>query len=704
MPLKSWTLSQTDYSTLKGKITIQNNRPLAYANIFLKGKTDGTISNEQGEFIFKTSANGTQILICSYIGHQLYEKELQIKAGETIELTIFLKQKDFAGEQVMITASAFTAADEEGVTLTAMDVVRTPGAAADLFWAIKSFPGLQQVEDGAGLFVRGGDVSETVILLDGAIINHPYKFESPTGGYFGTFSPFLLKGTFFSSSGFSAQYGNALSGALSMESVDLPNKQSMGVGICLAAESIFLSTPIIKNKFGISLSGNRSNTKMMFELNNNSRAFSKYPFSYDLNLNAVYKIDNQSQLKFFLCRVSDEVGVEVDDADFLAFFNSNTTNELYNLRYKTLIGKKVLISANLAVNSFLRDMQLSVMDLSLDDILYQSRFTIENEFFKGTAIRTGLAFYQYQTFISGTVPQQENDLNPDTTPEIVRTDYRSNRAVQFVELETFLPLGIKMTSGLRSEYESISRQHFFDPRIALIYARGLNSNITASWGIFHQYPQPRFYDPDIGNPDLFAMKARHYIFGYAYQKDNKIFRVEAYYKKYSDLLLEQENLNYANNGHGFVKCIDVFAKNSYGPISGWISYSWLQARRKWMDLPVLTSPYFDITHNVITVLNFDLTSRFSLGSSFRYATGKPYTPALGKYHQSRVPAYAKLDLNFSYLYSFFASNMTVFYFSIANVLNRVNIFDYRYSTDYQRRDVVKSSFNRSVYFGLQFNF
>ena len=277
-------------SIIRGNFINDKNEPLAFANIFLKGRMEGTISNEQGEFSFKTAATGKVTIICSYIGYAPFEKGFQLKKSSVLNIKILLQQELIKGEQVMITASAFTAADEEGVTLTAMDVVRTPGAAADLFWAIKSLPGLQQVEEGAGLFVRGGDVSENVILLDGAIINHPYKYESPTGGFFGTFSPFLLKGTFFSSGGFSAQYGNALSGALSMESYDLPDQRWMGVGIGLAAESIFLSTPIVENKFGFSLSGNRSNTKMMFELNKNRKDFSDYPSSFDFNLNAVYKI------------------------------------------------------------------------------------------------------------------------------------------------------------------------------------------------------------------------------------------------------------------------------------------------------------------------------------------------------------------------------------------------------------------------------
>ncbi|MDW7679620.1 MAG: carboxypeptidase-like regulatory domain-containing protein, partial [bacterium] len=214
LPLLDLAGQSEQFSTIKGIVLDELNRPLPIANIFLKGRMEGGMSDNQGNFSFKTNALGKVTLICSYIGYRSFEKELELKAGSIIEVKIKMTPTEIKGKSVMVMASAFKAADEEGVTLTALDVVRTPGAAADLFWAIKTFPGLQQVEEGAGLFVRGGDVSETVVLLDGAVINHPYKYESPTGGFFGTFSPFLLKGTFFSSGGFSAQFGNALSGAL----------------------------------------------------------------------------------------------------------------------------------------------------------------------------------------------------------------------------------------------------------------------------------------------------------------------------------------------------------------------------------------------------------------------------------------------------------------------------------------------------------
>ena len=689
--------------TIKGTVFDEQNKPLPFANVFLKGRMEGSISDKQGNFYFKTKALGKVTLLCSYIGYRSFEKELELKPGSTIEVKIKLKQAEIKGKSVMVTASAFTAADEEGVTLTAMDVVRTPGAAADLFWAIKTFPGLQQVEEGAGLFVRGGDVSETVVLLDGAVINHPYKYESPTGGFFGTFSPFLLKGTFFSSGGFSAQFGNALSGALAMESQDIPGRRMMGLGLGLAAESIYLAVPIIDDKFGFSLSGNRSNTKMMFELNNSRKDFSQYPFSYDFNFNSVYKMNEQSKLKLFIFREADKVGVEIDDPDYSTHFHGNNSNQLYNLKYNNLIHNKFLLQANLAFSNFKRDIRLSVMDLDFEDRLYQARIIGESELFKGYTFRTGIEFFRNQTLISGTVPQEELDLSPGAPTDLVDTDYISNRAAQFIELEMFAPLGIKMTPGIRGEYESISQKYIVDPRLSLIYSLTTHSNITGSWGIYHQFPEPSYYDTYVGNPHLASMKAIHYIIGYAFQKENKIFRLEGYYKNYSDLLLEDEVVNYLNKGHGYSTGIDVFAKNSYGPLSGWISYSWLRAKRKWMDLPVLTSPYFDITNNLTLVLNVNLPKNFSAGISFRYATGKPYTPAPGQYHKSRVPAYTKLDFSLSYLCSFFENNMSVFYLGISNLDGRINIFDYRYSADYQRRDAVESSFGRSLYFGVSFN-
>jgi len=688
---------------IKGVVKDQQGSPLPFANVYLEGRTEGAMTDEQGRFSFKTLARGSFTLICSYVGYQIFKKDVDLRPGERIHLNIVLRQKEIETRPVTITASSFTTADREGVTLTSLEVVTTPGAAADVFWAIKTYPGVQQVEEGAGLFVRGGDVSETITILDGAVVAHPYKYESPTGGFFGTFSPFLLKGTFFSSGGFSAQYGNALSGALIMESQDIPPRRQTTIGIGLAAESAKIDLPLIEDRLGLSFSGNRSNTKMMFELNKSKVDFSQYPFAYDLNLNLTYRYSRDGYLKLFLFHEVDKVGVEVADPIYEAHYHGHSTNRLYNLKFSDLIGR-VLLQGNLAFSSFQRDMALSAMHLVLEDRLYQFRLGGEYKLKFGLTLRGGLSGFKNQALFTGEVPEDKLNLNPEAETDRVDTDYRSDRTAGFLEVEAHTPFGLMLISGVRGEFESISKDFNFDPRISVIWPLSAHASLTAAWGIYHQYPDARYYDPNIGNPKLSSMRAVHYILGYFYQKENQIVRIETYYKDYKRLLLEDPVKNYTNDGYGYAEGIDLFVKRSFSRLSGWISYSYLKARRKWFEYKRLTPPYFDITHNFTATVKYSFSPRFGLGLSYRHATGKPYTPAPEQYNTARVPDYEKLDLSLSYLHQFFEGNLTVFYLAVSNLLNRVNIFDYRYSPDYSKREPVKSSFGRSVYFGVSFSF
>ena len=103
-------------------------------------------------------------------------------------------------------------AESSRASLTALQVATTPGATADVARAIQTLPGVQNVDEGTGLFVRGGDVSETKVLLNESVMLSPYNYETPTGNFTTTVNPFLLEGIFFSSGGFGARYGNVLSG------------------------------------------------------------------------------------------------------------------------------------------------------------------------------------------------------------------------------------------------------------------------------------------------------------------------------------------------------------------------------------------------------------------------------------------------------------------------------------------------------------
>src|SRR5215210_3307923 len=129
---------------------------------------------------------------------------------------------------VVITAGTFEASDRKraAAILTSLDVVTTASANGDITGALKTLPGAQQVGESEGLYVRGGTAAETKTFIDGTLVNNFFYSSVPNIAQFSRFSPFIFKGTVFSTGGYSALYGQALSSALILESIDLPERSA----------------------------------------------------------------------------------------------------------------------------------------------------------------------------------------------------------------------------------------------------------------------------------------------------------------------------------------------------------------------------------------------------------------------------------------------------------------------------------------------
>jgi hypothetical protein len=659
------------------------------------------------------------------IGSEQTRQEIEIARGKTGPVTLVLREKAIAMPEATITASSFSSGDEKGVTLNRMDVLTTPGAAADIFLAIKSFPGLAHIDEGSGLFVRGGDVGETVTILDQATVVHPYRYESPTGGTFGTITPFLVSGTFFSSGGFSAKYGNALSGVLAMESLDRPPQSEYSVNVGLAATSARVAVPIT-DKLGFRFSGNRSSTALMFRVNGRFSEFTKHPGGTDGNFSLDYDYSKSGRIKLFGFVSETEIGVKVNQPSFDGVFVSDESNQLYNLQWSELLDRSWLVQASFSVNRYRTDRNLGILDLSQGDQTYKLRFDTEKEFgpkFKanvgteGEVTRNGFA----AVFPDGDV------LDPGAPSVSIDEHYDAHRTGAYLETEIQLARGFFLKSGLRADHHNLADELVLDPRVSLFYQINAAGNLRASWGIYHQFAEPLLYAPIYGNPDLKSQKAAHYIMGYEKQLRKGQARVEVYYKDYDRLVIENESLEFANSGHGYARGLDLFFKRGIlfqDKLNGWVSYSFLQSKRlqardtRSGQVEELAPSSFDITHNLTLVGKYTIGSHWSAGLSFRYATGRPltpvvdaerdaqfnfYTPFEGPVNSERLPNYHRLDASLSYYWPF-QNDFAILYFALSNVLNRKNTLEYDYSVDYAERSPRTTNFSRFVYFGATFTF
>jgi hypothetical protein len=62
---------------IRGRVTMKNGEALPYAGIAVKGTSNGTMANEEGQYEFTLPA-GTHEIIFQYLGSKVFPKLLQL--------------------------------------------------------------------------------------------------------------------------------------------------------------------------------------------------------------------------------------------------------------------------------------------------------------------------------------------------------------------------------------------------------------------------------------------------------------------------------------------------------------------------------------------------------------------------------------------------------------------------------------------------
>ena len=198
--------------TISGKVLGRNNKPLKDVSVTLKDTYDGATTDGTGNYKFETSEKGSQTLIFSHPKFIEIEKSIQVEDKNLI-LNVELKESVSEIDAVVISAGSIEASDKKRATtlLTPIDVYTTAGANGQISSALETLPGVQKVGESEGLFVRGGTGTETKFFMDGNLVNNYFGNSVPGIKAMDRLNTSLFKGNVFSSGGYSAVYGQALS-------------------------------------------------------------------------------------------------------------------------------------------------------------------------------------------------------------------------------------------------------------------------------------------------------------------------------------------------------------------------------------------------------------------------------------------------------------------------------------------------------------
>lgn len=705
-------LAGQEASRVVGSVRGPAREAVGGANVFLLETLEGALTDSGGVFGFESTARGPVTLVVQRFGYLEIRRAIRVPLASPV--SIVMKLAPVALEPILVEAGSYRLGSLPDVILSDLDVVRTPGAAADPFRAIQTFPGLQNVGEGAGLFVRGGDLSETRVILDGATVISPFRLDTDRTVSFGRFDPFQLQGTYFSAGGFSAEYGDALSAVADLRSVGKPTRSELNLGASVAGVSGRMTLDAAESSGGW-VTASRSDTDFLMRLNGRRSEFDQVPESTDLSGVAEWSYRDSGNMKVFGLYQTDRVGVLIDDPGHSGTYRSDGRGDLLAVSGFDAFGA-LGVKWSVASSGSRKDEDFGAFRLEREDRLTQSRAKIDIHAGRGMALAGGAEFESRSADIAGSVPAGAHDSAPGAPTTVFGSRQTGSRWGGFGEIELQPWHALRFVVGARADRSSFTDRVTADPRVSVSWRPAANLTLTGAWGVFHQISDPLFFEPTLGDPSLPAMSARHLIGGIAYDDGERLVRVEAYRKRYGSLASQTRDHIVRGGGTGEAAGFDVFLKGDvpFLGLTGRAAYSFIDSERTDPDSGEPAPSPFDATHTLNIVLTRGLTEWLEVGAAWRAATGIPFTPieravfepgrdvwepVYGAPMSERLPDYARFDLSASLLRSFWRDNLTVFYVSVMNVFDRRNVSEYRHNHDYTNRSPLRSPFNRTVYFG-----
>src|SRR5205085_10094624 len=93
-------------------------------------------------------------------------------------------------------------------------------------------------------------------------------------------------------------------------------------------------------------------------------------------------------------------------------------------------------------------------------------------------------------------------------------------------------------------------------------------------------------------------------------------RLEGYAKTYRDLVLDDSTTFYSNRGHGYARGVDAFVQGTWNRLTGWVSYGWLDTRRRELDDPRELPARYDVRHTATVVAEYALKNVWQVGTRY----------------------------------------------------------------------------------------
>lgn len=652
-----------------------NGEALIGANVYLKSINRGSTTNSIGYFVIPDLPTGTYSLVCSYLGYQTIEIEVEIKRSGTPKLTIELNPAVIETGEVLITdrkgnvIENMFAKPVSNIELSQQQINQIPRVIeADLLRSLQTLPGVTSLSDfSSALYIRGGTPDQNLYLVDGADVYNPeHAF-----GIFSTFNTNAIKKVTLSKGGFGAEYGGRLSSVLDIVNLDGNRNEFEGVfNLSLLSASTTMQMPL--GSLG-SISGSFRRTYIDQTYAKWIDEVPEYYF-YDGNIKAYLDLDERNKLSISFYNGRDDLDFKLDkDAPESISFIYNWSNTTGSVNWKHIFNTKLFSSFWFTASRFKSNFEFDDIFLTEENLIsdYTLKASLEYYLLKNLNLKFGAEHKLLHEY-----------YNQDHTDQLIHIDNHRRLSMAYLSADWQPMPELQVEAGFRSSYFDADTNFFnIDPRFSIKYRLTEESNLKFAAGVYHQYLNRlnRMFITSIwatANKYNNDSRAIHYILGYQRELGNIWeFEVETYYKKYNNLYqynywvgtdiepgyfdeqgrpVYTSTENVFNRGDGESFGIEFLVRKNIGVFTGWISYSLAKSNYKFNNLNNYN--YFVPRHNRTSVVNAvaninldELMSgkrsdtRFVLGLNFVYGSGQPITVPSSAYFTHDVPDWNDLN-------------------------------------------------------------
>ncbi|MCD6277188.1 TonB-dependent receptor [candidate division WOR-3 bacterium] len=685
------------FSQIKGIVKDERGKPLENVNIVVVETGIGTTTDENGEYVIKNLPQGDYTIKATIIGYAPQTKRISLTANQPINVDFVLRVLPVRIEGVTVMAKSY---NPFGYNLKGSQIDDSPED-LDIQRVLSCLPGVGTVEDYSGrITVRGGDPDENLTVVDNVEINYPvhYSWFGGDGGSITILPSDIIDRIYFYTGNFPVRFGDKLSSVIDIK---LKTKKESVFSLNIGTANIGIES---KNSSFI-FSFRKSNLGLMEKLLNMGSTQINYQ---DAFLKTFFH-KGEKDTFFFLFLYTD---------DYLHFDGSSSAPE-YGLN--------------------LPEVEVDwIQTQNIESFIWKHHFTfIENfsvslsrKFIQWEATQKGRGSVRtVETCIPLKIEMSHKGFRggfdyrylnlshllyiaPDTTPTNVplpgdtfQNFSTTYKCAAYIE-KNFKINRFEILPGVRWDWFGITRKGVVAPRISI--SGGISSKTTLFGGIGWYYQSPR-YDYLTRNKTLDYECAIHYSAGAEYhlQGYDKV-KFEIYRKDYHNLIspVSDSADELDNSGKGVSKGIEIYlVKEVSKKLILKCSYSLSTSKR--IDRYGEHFSDWDQRHIINIVGRWELSPYLYFDAKWRFATGRPYTPIIGReqhpvtgqwlpiygdINSARYPNYHRLDIKIAWLFSFHHIKGEL-WVNLWNVYNHKNILSYTYDNDYcTRREIYQFLF------------